>query len=78
MKIKGSENIREIFSLFHDGGIVNCRMENNTLMMDVEIQVRRARKKRAKAEAATETARKPEPRDSTIDSSIRANTAEAT
>ena len=38
MKIKGSENIREIFSIFHDGGIVNCQIENDTLMMDVEIQ----------------------------------------
>lgn len=38
MKIKGSEKIRKIFSIFHDGGIVNCQIENDTLMMDVEIQ----------------------------------------
>ena len=38
MKIEGSENIKDIFSIFHDGGIVNVHLEKDVLFMEVEIQ----------------------------------------
>ena len=38
MKIEGQENIKNIFSIFHDGSIVSCRLENDSLLMEVEIQ----------------------------------------
>jgi hypothetical protein len=38
MKIEGQENLRDIFSIFHDGGISSCRREGESLLMEVEIQ----------------------------------------
>lgn len=38
MKIKGPENISNVFSIFHDGGIVNCHHENGSLLFEIEIQ----------------------------------------
>ena len=38
VKIEGLENIRDLFSKFHDGWIVNCYLERDILYMDVEIQ----------------------------------------
>ncbi len=38
MKIEGQENIRDIFSIFHDGGILSCRREDDSLLMEVEIE----------------------------------------
>jgi hypothetical protein len=38
MNIEGSEFIRDIFSIFHDGEIVCASLDNGNLVMDVEIQ----------------------------------------
>ena len=38
MKIEGSNNIKDIFSIFHDGCIINCHLEENALVMEVEIE----------------------------------------
>jgi hypothetical protein len=38
MKIEGSENVRDIFSIFHDGSIVAWSMNGNALMLEVEIK----------------------------------------
>lgn len=38
MKIEGSSNISDVFSIFHDGGIVRCHEENRSLLLKVEIQ----------------------------------------
>lgn len=38
IKIKGPENISDVFSIFHDGGIANCHHENGSLIIEIEIQ----------------------------------------
>lgn len=38
MKIEGPENVSDVFSIFHDGGIIECHYENGSLLMEVEIQ----------------------------------------
>jgi len=38
MKIEGSANTSDVFSIFHDGGIVRCHEENGSLLLEVEIQ----------------------------------------
>jgi hypothetical protein len=38
MKIEGSANICNVFSIFHDGGIVHCHEENGSLLLEIEIQ----------------------------------------
>lgn len=37
MKIKNQENIRDIFSIFHDGSITSCYTNTDSLLMKVEI-----------------------------------------
>jgi len=38
MKINGIGNISDIFSIFHDGGIVKCDREHDQLIIEVEIE----------------------------------------
>ncbi|QUY43518.1 hypothetical protein [Acaryochloris marina] len=38
IKIEGSENISNVFSIFHDGDIVNGHQKNSSLLIEVEIQ----------------------------------------
>lgn len=38
MKIEGSESVRDIFSIFHDGSLVSYFSDGDTLGLDVEIQ----------------------------------------
>jgi len=38
MKILGNENIRDIFDIFHDGGIGRYELVNSTLLLEIEIQ----------------------------------------
>jgi len=38
MKIEAREDIRDIFSIFHDGGIAAASIQANTLVLDIEIQ----------------------------------------
>jgi hypothetical protein len=47
MKIEGPENIRDIFSIFHDGSITHSSLEADTLSFDVEIQYLAERVSRA-------------------------------
>jgi hypothetical protein len=38
MKIENPENISDIFSIFHDGKIIKCNREKDSLRMEVEIE----------------------------------------
>ena len=38
MKIEEREDIRDIFSIFHDGGIAAASVKDNALVLDVEVQ----------------------------------------
>jgi hypothetical protein len=38
MNIEGKENIRDIFSIFHDGVISSCQFRHGELCLEVEIQ----------------------------------------
>jgi hypothetical protein len=38
MNIEGLENVRDIFSIFHDGSISSCALDGDDLTLDVEIQ----------------------------------------
>jgi hypothetical protein len=38
MKIEGLENICNIFSIFHDGEIIHCKSDSDSLFLEVEIQ----------------------------------------
>jgi len=45
MNIEGRENVRDIFSIFHDGTIRSCTLNEGDLTLDIEIEYLAARVK---------------------------------